>query len=74
MKLRLINTWDGFTYRLFALTRVVGKVGDGNGFSERYSLGLARCMFHVERGFYDFRFILFGLKFHWNRSYGGIHA
>lgn len=60
-------------FRLFRLLWTKGKVGDGNGYSAKLSFGLIPKLFSYERlSQYDIALIVFGLRFHYKRAYGGI--
>lgn len=73
--MRYIGTWDtlqGF-YRLVRVVWVSGVVGDGKGYSAKVTLAVSPKFFSFGRsGKYDIAVTLFGIRFHHNRSYGGI--
>ena len=60
-------------YRLFRLLWTNGKVGDGNGYSAKLSVGLIAKLFSYTRlSRYDISLTVMGLRLHYARAYGGI--
>lgn len=65
------------TERTFRVGRVVwtnGVVGDGDGYSAKFSLALRPVLFHRSDEFAGWDVTFLGLRFHYQRSYGGIHT
>ena len=60
-------------FRLFRILWSKGVVGDGKGYSAKFSLALTKKFFKYERlSIYDIELTLLGLRFHYKRAYGGI--
>lgn len=63
--------------RLLRLARFVwqtGKVGDGSGYSSKFTLGLRPALFGFRREWDGWLLTVCGLRLHYQRSYGGIFA
>lgn len=60
--------------RLFRLMWIRGTVGDGKGYSAMLSFGLSPRLIAFQKGWHEFRVWLLGVRIHYQRSYGGIHA
>lgn len=57
--------------RLFRVTREVGEVGNGHGYSMKLSVSLWPRLFHFERDFDEWRLTILGVSVHARKSYGG---
>lgn len=65
------------TMRMLRLCRWVwvrGTVGDGNGYSAKFSIALWPSAFHAARSFDGWAVTVLGVRLHLQRSYGGIYA
>lgn len=72
MKFKKVFTRDGRYVRLFRVMWIRGTVGDGKGFSCSFSVGLFPRVFRWERKRADeWRLWFFGLRLHFQRSFGG---
>lgn len=60
--------------RIVRFIRWVGVVGDGKGHSTMHTLSLAPAIYRVERGGHDFALTLLGVRYHWQRRWGGKHV
>lgn len=49
-----------------------GKVGDGKGYSAKFSVGLERRLIGFERGYAEWHLWLVGIRLHYQRAYGGV--
>jgi hypothetical protein len=62
--------------RVFRIGRFLwqrGKVGvAGGGYSAKFSVAVTPKLFAMQRGYYSLLVVLFGLRLHYQRSYGGI--
>lgn len=58
--------------RLFRVVWTRGTPGDGNGYSAKASLALRPMVLHFARRWWEWEVTLFGVRFHYMRSYGGI--
>jgi len=65
---------DNRLLRLFRVTWQRGTVGDGKGYSNKLTLGLRPRLFGFRREYGGWLLTLFGLRLHYDRSYGGIHG
>lgn len=76
MKFKRVMTIDRRSrhVRLFRLTRDVGEVGDGKGYSEQVSVGLVPRLLWASVSRNDVIATVFGVRLHWQRSYGGRYA
>lgn len=80
MKSKLFFKWVGRwsprekRLRIFRLIRWVGTVGDGKGHSTMLSLALAPVLYRIEKAWNNFSITVLGLRFHWQRSWGGRHV
>ena len=62
-------------FRLFKIIGERGRVGDGHGYSSKFSVALEPCLFRYRRGLGSERLVtLIGVRFHYARSYGGRFA
>jgi hypothetical protein len=59
-------------YRLFSVTRNIGTVGDGTGYSEQFTVGLRPQRFSFFREHGGWILTICGVRIHYKRSYGGI--
>lgn len=57
--------------RIFRVIWERGQVGDGNGYSAKASLALSPRLFLFALGHWDCVLVLFGVRFHYKRAYGG---
>ena len=71
-----VGTWSPKErkLRLFRIVRWVGNIGDGKGHSTMYTLSLVPAIWRVERSFADIAVTLAGVRFHWQRAWGGRHV
>ncbi len=63
--------------RTFRLARVLwtrGVVGDGEGYSAKLSFAVRPVLFHRGPELFGWDVTVFGLRVHYQRAYGGIHA
>ena len=60
--------------RLFRIMWVKGIVGDGKGYSAQFSVALRPSLFQFHKEFSSYFLTLFGLRLHFERSYGGTHC
>ena len=60
------------TYRIARLVWHRGTVGDGAGYSNKLSLSLWPRLFRWQRGSDGWTVVLFGVRVHYARSYGGV--
>lgn len=60
--------------RLFRLMWTRGTVGNGYGYSSKFTLAMSRKPFGFHREFREVFLTIFWLRFHLQRSYGGIHV
>lgn len=74
MKLKRVFRRDGALIRLFRLMWTKGRVGDGNGYSCKLTLGLYPCPFSWRSSGDEWFLYLGGLRIHFQRSWGGIHV
>lgn len=58
-------------YRLGRFLWSCGKVGDGKGFSVKFSIALSRALFQFRRDRNEWLLTLFGVRLHYRRAYGG---
>ena len=58
-------------FRLFRITGCVGTVGN-NGYSWQFSIGLCPKLFKFKKSIDDYNLTIFGIRFHFMKSYGGI--
>jgi hypothetical protein len=74
MKIKSVLTYDSSCkrLRLFRCLWQYGIVGDGEGFSVALSCALTPQMFCLERAWSSIAVSLFGIRLHYQRSYGGI--
>lgn len=75
MKVKLILTRDKWRVRLFRVMWQRGVVGDGKGYSCAFSVGLyprVACWRREPRD--EWRLWLCGIRFHFERSFGGVHV
>ena len=61
-------------FRLVRCIRWVGTVGDGRGHSTMHTLALVPSWWRVESAYEDFALTVAGVRYHWQRSYGGKHV
>ena len=65
------------TCKLFRVCRLiwnVGSVGDGNGFSNKFSFALSKKLFGWKKEYSGWILTVAGMRFHYCRSHGGIFA
>lgn len=77
MRFKSVMRQDGIQrhFRLFRLLWERGTVGDGDGYSAKLAVGLLPRLFRWHRvGKHDLEAIIFGLRVHYSRSYGGRFA
>lgn len=76
MKLKRVFRYDPTArlYRLFRATWIRGTVGDGKGYSCKFSAALRLRLFQFHRELDGWLLTLLGVRIHFERSYGGIHA
>ena len=74
MGLKIVARRDGKLIRLFRVMWKTGTVGDGEGYSSCLSVGLYPRLLCYRRESFGWRAWLFGLRLHYDRSYGGIHT
>lgn len=58
-------------FRLFRFVWDVGTVGDGKGYSNKFSLALTPRFFRFQSDVWEWKIVLLGLRIHYIRSYGG---
>ncbi len=59
-------------YRLWRIMWERGEPGDGQGYSVKVAIGLAKAWWRTESlGSYDRMVTMLGLRLHYSRSYGG---
>ena len=61
-------------FRIFRLMWTRGVVGDGKGYSCKFSLGLLPRIWFFRRGFNEWHIIVLGFRLHYQCSYGGKHV
>lgn len=71
MKLKVVLTRQGWRIRLCRLLWSRGKPGAG-GYSAAFSLGLSPRLFRWQPECYGWIACLFGVRVHYQRSYGGV--
>jgi hypothetical protein len=74
MSTRFLGTWSP-RERLLRLARFTwtrGQVGDGQGYSAKFTVGLCLRLFCFGRTYAGWRLALCGLRLGYQRSYGGI--
>jgi len=75
MKVKLVLRRDLRLLRLFRLMWQSGIVGDRHGYSCMFTVALYPRLFRWERESRDvWRLWVVGLRFHFERAYGGIHV
>lgn len=65
---------DNQLLRLLRMTWQRETVGDGKGYSAKFTLGLRPCLFSFRREYGGWLLTILGLRLHYDRSFGGIHG
>jgi hypothetical protein len=79
MKFKLVMRLDrrNRIYRLFRVMWIRGRVGDGKGYSVKFSVALEPRIVSVRRNaihWPDVIVTILGVRIHYQRSYGGLHV
>ncbi len=74
MKFKKVCTRDGRLIRLFRVMWIRGTVGDGKGFSCRFSVAVFPKVFGWEHRPNEWMLLFCGVRLHFQRSFGGFHV
>lgn len=73
LRFKRVMRWDA-SNKIFRIGRflwTVGKVGDGHGYSNKFSISLALHIFQWRVGRWEWLLIILGIRLHRKRAYGG---
>lgn len=73
LRFKPVMRWDKYAriFRLGRLTWTVGKVGDGYGYSNKFSIALTPKLFRWKLERNEWFLTVLGARFHRQRAYGG---
>jgi hypothetical protein len=74
VKFKTVFRRDGLMVRLFRVMWTRGTVGDGKGYSCKFSVAVRPTLFRWRRELGGWLLTLAGVRLHFDRSYGGIHG
>lgn len=74
MKFKSVMRWDknNQIFRIGRFLWSVGKVGDGKGYSNKFSIALTPRVFSWHKGRWEWLVTIFGIRLHRRKYYGGI--
>lgn len=73
IRFKRVFRWDSHNklLRLFRIMWERGNVGDGRGYSAKFSLACTPRIIGWHRGMFDWALTVLGLRVHYLRAYGG---
>lgn len=74
MRFKAVFRRDGYMVRLFRVMWTRGIVGDGDGYSAKLSVAVRPTLFRWRSEYSGWLLTLFGVRVHFDKSFGGIHS
>lgn len=73
LRFKSVMRWDreGKIFRVGRFLWTCGKVGDGKGYSNKFSIALVPHVFHWERRRFEWFLTILGVRLHRQRAFGG---